>query len=215
VTADYVHLVRHGEVNNPKGILYGQLPGYGLTDFGRTLAENSTELLADVQVVKLVVSPLQRARESVEPWEDRTGLTAEIDERVIEPWNDFEGLNLRRGATIARNPRLWLSVWNPFRPSWGEPYSSIARRMFEAIREAADSVPSGHVVIVSHQLPIWMVHRRINRMTLWHNPSRRRCALSSITSFRVDATVAGDFDLVEVDYQEPRGTNRARDLGAV
>ena len=87
--------------------------------------------------------------------------------------------------------------------------------MVEAIREAADSVPSGHIVIVSHQLPIWMVHRRINRLTLWHNPSRRRCSLSSITSFRVDATEAGGFELVEVDYQEPRGSHRARDLGAV
>ena len=27
-----VHLMRHGEVHNPEGILYGRLPGYRLSD---------------------------------------------------------------------------------------------------------------------------------------------------------------------------------------
>ena len=34
-----VHLVRHGEVHNPEGILYGRLPGYHLSDLGRQMAE--------------------------------------------------------------------------------------------------------------------------------------------------------------------------------
>lgn len=216
MTADYVHLVRHGEVNNPKGILYGQLPGFGLTDFGRTLAENATELLEDVAVAAVWSSPLQRARESAEPWEERTGHSVNVDERLIEPWNKFEGMNLRRGRAIARNPRLWPALWNPFRPSWGEPYSSIAARMLDAMADAVDSVESGHVVIVSHQLPIWAVHREIAQQPLWHNPANRRCALSSVTSFRVDDWSSPDRgDFVEVDYQEPRGSSRARDLGAV
>ena len=34
-----VHLVRHGQVHNPDGILYGRLPGYGLSDIGRAMAQ--------------------------------------------------------------------------------------------------------------------------------------------------------------------------------
>ena len=30
-----VHLLRHGEVHNPEGVLYGRLPGYRLSDRGR------------------------------------------------------------------------------------------------------------------------------------------------------------------------------------
>ena len=30
-----VHLMRHGEVHNPDGILYGRLPGYLLSELGR------------------------------------------------------------------------------------------------------------------------------------------------------------------------------------
>ena len=33
-----VHVVRHGEVHNPDGILYGRLPGFRLSDTGRAQA---------------------------------------------------------------------------------------------------------------------------------------------------------------------------------
>ena len=34
-----VHLLRHGEVYNPEGILYGRRPGYRLSRLGRQMAE--------------------------------------------------------------------------------------------------------------------------------------------------------------------------------
>ncbi len=30
-----VHVVRHGEVHNPDGVLYGRLPGFHLSEAGR------------------------------------------------------------------------------------------------------------------------------------------------------------------------------------
>ncbi|HQV21412.1 MAG TPA: phosphoglycerate mutase family protein, partial [Gordonia sp. (in: high G+C Gram-positive bacteria)] len=33
-----VHMMRHGEVYNPDGVLYGRLPGFRLSDTGRTQA---------------------------------------------------------------------------------------------------------------------------------------------------------------------------------
>ncbi|HEV3068841.1 MAG TPA: histidine phosphatase family protein, partial [Streptosporangiaceae bacterium] len=33
-----VHLLRHGEVDNPRGIIYGRLPGYHLSANGRLMA---------------------------------------------------------------------------------------------------------------------------------------------------------------------------------
>ena len=84
--------------------------------------------------------------------------------------------------------------------------------MLAAIVEAHDSVESGEVVLVSHQLPIWMVARSVAGKALAHDPRRRRCTLSSIT------TVAfRDGRLVEVDYQEPARDLLAEsiDLGAV
>jgi broad specificity phosphatase PhoE len=210
VTAERVHLVRHGEVNNPDGVLYERLPNFGLTPYGRTLAESALRHVPAGSISALIVSPLQRARESMEPWERATGLTAAVDERVIEPWNEFRGLRLNGGRTLLSRPDLWRHLVNPFRPSWGEPYRDIAARMLAAMRDAVDSVDGGDVVIVSHQLPIWMVQRAMSDKPLAHIPSARRCSLSSVTSFQVHPA-----DFVEFDYREAADIDRAVDSGAV
>jgi broad specificity phosphatase PhoE len=209
VTAERVHLVRHGEVNNPGGVLYERLPNFGLTAKGRDLAQSALRHVPLSSISRLVVSPLQRARESMEPWEKSTGLSATIDERVIEPWNEFRGMALDGGLSLATRPDLWKFLVNPLRPSWGEPYQDIARRMLAAMRDAADSVDGGDVVIVSHQLPIWMVHRAMADKPLAHLPGTRRCSLSSVTSFQVHPA-----DFLEFDYREAMDVDGALDSGA-
>ena len=58
-----VHLLRHGEVSNPDGILYGQLPGFHLSEEGRLMAKAAAGFLAGRDVAVLVTSPLERAQE--------------------------------------------------------------------------------------------------------------------------------------------------------
>lgn len=210
MTAERVHLVRHGEVHNPGGVLYERLPNFGLTPKGRVLAQSALRHVSLSSISRLVVSPLQRARESMEPWEKSTGLAASIDDRVIEPWNEFRGMALDGGLSLATRPDLWKFLTNPLRPSWGEPYQDVATRMLAAMRDAVDTVDGGDVVIVSHQLPIWMVHRAMADTPLAHFPGTRRCSLSSVTSFEVHPA-----DFVEFDYREALDVDRALDSGAV
>jgi broad specificity phosphatase PhoE len=209
VPADRVHLVRHGEVFNPDGVLYGRLPGYRLSDLGRQMAAAACDSMADRPIVRLVTSPLQRTHESAEPWAARFGLDPVDDERVIEGANRFEGSRVRRELRRLRN---WPYLIAPWRPSWGEPFSRIAGRMMSAVGDAFDSVPGGEVAIVTHQLPIWMVARTVAGKPLAHDPRTRRCSLSSITSLE-----RRDGRVVEVGYQEPAADLLARsiDLGAV
>jgi broad specificity phosphatase PhoE len=127
-------------------------------------------------------APSRRAQESAAPWAERFALEVATDERVIEPTNRFEGSRFPSPARLARSPRLWPLVVDPVKPSWGESYRSIAARMAEAVKAAHRSVPDGDVVIVSHQLPIWMVHLSLAGERLFHDPRKRRCALSSITT---------------------------------
>ena len=210
VTADRVHLVRHGEVFNPDGVLYERLPGFALSDRGREMAKSAVGTVPLEAVTSLVVSPLQRTKESMQPWESATGLTAKEDDRVIEPWNEFRGLNLRGGLTLLTRPDLWRFLGAPSRPSWGEPFSDIAKRMLAAMTSASESVAGGDVVIVTHQLPIWMVHLSLAGKNLNHNPMTRRCSLSSVTTFEVTAS-----GFVETDYVEQRDVSAAVDGGAV
>jgi broad specificity phosphatase PhoE len=193
-----VHLLRHGEVDNPGGILYGRLPGYRLSELGRKMAERAADVLADRDIVAVLSSPLERAVATARPIADRLGLEVAVDERLIEAANRFEGLTFGVGDGSLRRPIHWWHLRNPFRPSWGEPYARLAGRMLAAMADAR-VLGSGHeVVCVSHQLPIWSVRCFVEGRRLWHHPRERRCALASLTSFRYEGE-----QIRSVAYWEP------------
>lgn len=219
MVATQVHLVRHGEVHNPTRVLYGRLPEFGLSDLGHQMAALAAEDLASRgrEFSRIIASPLQRTQESAAPVGAALELPIDIDERVIEPANAFEGKRMRGEESALKKPGNWKYLVNPFKPSWGEPYRSIADRMREAMTEAALSVDSGDVVIVSHQLPIWMVHRDVSGKRLFHDPRARRCALSSITTLELIDPLRPELGFVEVGYADPaeKLSATALDVGAV
>jgi broad specificity phosphatase PhoE len=204
--AERLHLVRHGEVHNPDHVLYERIDGFGLSDAGRVMTRAAARHLADRPVTRLVCSPLQRAQESAEPFAEQFGLAPVLDERVIEPWNSFAGKRMKKAVL---NPLNWRLLINPSKPSWGEPFTSIASRMTSGMAAAWDETESGDVVIVSHQAPIWIAHLAIAGEKLSHSPTTRRCALSSVTSF----TRRADGSFEEIAYAEPAAGGI--DLGAV
>lgn len=207
--AKRLHLVRHGEVHNPKRVLYGRLPDYHLSKAGRRMAQAAADHVGSLErsVSALYSSPLERAQESAEPFAARFDLVPEIDIRVIEPTNVFEGTQMKRSLL---NPKNWWHLRQPSLPSWGEPYTSIAERMLGAMDEAWNAADGGDVVMVSHQAPIWITHLRVAGLPLRHDPRTRRCALSSVTSFERVGDVWR-----EVAYVEPAATDGAVDVGAV
>lgn len=195
-----VHVMRHGQVHNPDGILYGRLDGFGLSELGHRMAAEMADHWTRVPLTHLRCSPLQRARETLAPTAARfPGLEVVIDERVIEAANRFEGMHFGPDNKALRNPRMLRYVLNPLRPSWGEPYAQIADRMRAAISDAADAAgPGGQALIVAHQLPIWIARRDAEGRRLAHDPRSRQCTLASVTSF----TLRGG-EVTAVDYAEP------------
>jgi broad specificity phosphatase PhoE len=193
-----VHLLRHGEVHNPEKVLYGRLPGYVLSDLGARMAERAAEWFATHDVVRVVSSPLERARQTAAPVAARHDLPITIDERVIESENVFEGRSVGVGDGALRSPGAWWHLRNPFLPSWGEAYTRVALRMHAAVEVAREAARGHEAVLVSHQLPIWVARMSAERRRLWHDPRRRECSLASVTSFTYD----GD-KLVSVSYAEP------------
>jgi broad specificity phosphatase PhoE len=204
-----VHLLRHGEVHNPAGILYGRLPDYHLSGLGVKMAAEVADALAGRDLAHLRSSPMERAQETARPLADRSGLPVVVDERLIEGENLFEGERFAVGDGALRNVRKWWLLRNPFRPSWGEPYARIAARMTAALHAARAAAAGHEAVCVSHQLPIWMLRRHASGARLWHDPRRRQCALASLTSFHFN----GD-ELVDIRYAEPAAHLVARSPGA-
>jgi broad specificity phosphatase PhoE len=62
-----VHLLRHGQVENPENILYGRQPGWSLSALGKEMAQGVAEWSREIEIGALHVSPLQRAQETAAP----------------------------------------------------------------------------------------------------------------------------------------------------
>lgn len=193
-----VHLLRHGEVFNPDGILYGRLPGFHLSVLGVAMAERVAKTLGGRDITHVVASPLERAQETAHPSAEALGLPIVTDVRVIEAGNCFEGRKFGPGDGSLRRPETWKHLYNPFRPSWGEPYRDIAVRMLAAMHDARAAALGHEALVVSHQLPVWMTRSYVEGRRLWHDPRSRQCSLASLTTF----TYAGD-RVVSVAYSEP------------
>jgi broad specificity phosphatase PhoE len=204
-----VHLVRHGEVENPGGVLYGRMPGFALSELGKRQALVVAEHLAGNDVTHVVASPLERAQQTAAPITDSHRLVLDTDEQLIEASNVFEGKRVAVGDGALRSPKYWGQLRNPFRPSWGEPYMEIARRMLAAVYRARAKAEGHEAVCVSHQLPIWTVRRFLEGKRLWHDPRRRECSLASLTSLLFEGE-----RLVAIRYTEPAGASSPKVTGA-
>jgi broad specificity phosphatase PhoE len=178
-----VHVMRHGEVYNPEGILYGRRPDFHLSDRGRAQAEAVAGWLAERDVVYVVASPLERAQETAAPIAARHGLPVDTDPELVESTNVFEGQRVSPGDGALRDPRNWWHLRDPKTPSWGEPYRQIAARMTAALDRARIKGAGHEAVCVSHQLPVETLRRSMLDKKLHHFPTRRMCNLASVTSF--------------------------------
>jgi broad specificity phosphatase PhoE len=194
-----IHLVRHGEVDNPRHVLYERLPGFHLSDRGQAMARRVADHFAGRgagQVDALVASPLERAQETARPLAEALGMEARTDGRVIESGSVFAGQRIDLGNML--KPSAVRRFYNPLRPSWGEPFEAIADRMHAALADLRAEFPGGEVVVVSHQSPIWRARLRAEGRPVWPLPRGRACSLASVTTLVYE----GD-QLSAVCYCEP------------
>lgn len=200
-----VHLLRHGEVFNPDKVLYGRLAGFRLSTAGEAMAEQAAGYLAGRDITYLASSPLERAQQTAAPIAARFGLDVVTDDDLIEAANAFEGRRVAGPGGVLKYPTSWPLFRNPARPSWGEPYQVIVRRMLAAAERARARAEGHEAVCVSHQLPIVCLRRYSEGKRLMHDPRRRQCSLASLTSL----TFEGE-RVVGVSYAEPAGATPNR-----
>ena len=196
-----VHVARHGEVENPQKILYGRQPGWRLSTRGQQMADALGEWSKSVNLGALHVSPLQRAQETAAPIARAHGIEITTDERLIEAANIFEGKSFELGSGVLKHPTSWRHLYNPWKPSWGEPYEEQINRMLAAVFAARKAANGKDAIVVSHQLPIWTLRSAIEGRSLLHDPRKRICTLASVTSVHFDdeGVISG------LSYSEPAG----------
>jgi broad specificity phosphatase PhoE len=197
--AQVIHFVRHGEVHNPEKILYGLQPGWKLSERGNQMAAVIAQWSKNLNLGAIHASPLQRAQETVAPIIKAHNLQLTTDKNLIEARNIFEGKKFELGSGVLKHPKSWRYLYNPWRPSWGEPYDQIITRMLKALFSARDSAGGKDAVCVSHQLPIWILRSAVEGRRFLHDPRKRECTLASVTSFELD----NEGMISDVSYLEP------------
>ncbi|MSX49951.1 MAG: histidine phosphatase family protein [Actinobacteria bacterium] len=181
-----VHVIRHGEVENPNKILYGRQPGWRLSKRGQEMAQTIGEWSKSIDLGALHVSPLQRAQETAAPISLAHNIEIKTDDRLIEAANIFEGKSFELGSGVLKHPSAWRHLYNPWKPSWGEPYEEQISRMLAAIFDANKAANGKDAIVVSHQLPIWILRSAIEGRSMLHDPRKRECTLASVTSVHFD-----------------------------
>jgi broad specificity phosphatase PhoE len=194
-----IHVMRHGEVENPEKILYGRQPGWRLSARGQEMAQTVADWSSSLDLGAIHASPLQRAQETATPIAKKHNLEIYTDPNLIEAANIFEGKKFELGNGILRHPTAWWHLRNPAKPSWGEPYEEQIERMLAAVFKARNAAKGRDAFVVSHQLPIWILRSAVEGRRLMHDPRKRICTLASVTSFHLD----DDGMISAVSYEEP------------
>jgi probable phosphoglycerate mutase len=139
-----IHLIRHGEVHNPRQILYGRLPRFRLNSDGRRQARAAGAHLNGRPIDALFSSPLLRARQTAEAIiQYHPHLKLRISELLNEVRTSYEG---RPGAEIdARNG----DVYTGGDVCTEQPYE-IVHRTRRFIQLVGKQYTGGQVAAVTH-----------------------------------------------------------------
>lgn len=154
--ANLIHLVRHGETDNPDDIVYASLPGFNLTARGEAQARSTARFLGSQPITAVWSSPLQRALRTAEIIARRRGLSVQVDEDLVEwrlmerwagvVWGDIDDRFLGELTAYLDDPTDL-----PFSP---EPLDVLAKRVRGVVERLDELHSHGDVVIVAHQDPI-------------------------------------------------------------
>ncbi|PST46330.1 phosphoglycerate mutase [Bifidobacterium sp. UTCIF-37] len=213
MSATTIHFVRHGKVYNPDHLLYERLPDFHLSDVGRRMAEATARYIAESPQMNTVAavysSPLDRTRETagaildaLNPVRQSRGeapLELVTDERVIEAGNEFRGKRIGHGEGALWRNGNWKLVRNLWRPSWGESYAHIAKRVGDFAREKVREHAGEQIIVVSHESPIWSFRHLLETGHAEHWMFLRHTALASITSITFDSETGRVMSITYVD----------------
>ncbi|KFI54488.1 histidine phosphatase family protein [Bifidobacterium callitrichos] len=213
MSATTIHFVRHGKVYNPDHLLYERLPDFHLSDVGRRMAEATARYIAESPQMNTVAavysSPLDRTRETagaildalnpVRQSRGETPLELVTDERVIEAGNEFRGKRIGHGEGALWRNGNWKLVRNLWRPSWGESYAHIAKRVGDFAREKVREHAGEQIIVVSHESPIWSFRHLLETGHAEHWMFLRHTALASITSITFDSETGRVMSITYVD----------------
>ena len=151
-----VYLVRHADVENPRRVLYGHLPGFPLSERGRTQAVEVGRRLGDRGIRRILHSPLERAAETARlisaQLPDPVPLVPEPALVEAEFGRYLQGvpywqIPMRRPLWLVHRARRGLLPGD-------EPIDQLGGRIVDLVHRVANEQPGQSSLLVSHADPL-------------------------------------------------------------
>jgi probable phosphoglycerate mutase len=149
--------LRHGQAtNNTERILSGRTPGVPLTDVGIKQAEQTAELLENMNISAIYSSPIQRAKHTAEIVGKHNSIDVTIDDRLIElDMGKFTGVSYDEIFTSHGN--IFMKFYNDeleIAHNGVETFADVKKRVLGIVNHVIEKHPDENVVLVTHMDPI-------------------------------------------------------------
>lgn len=186
--ATTIWLARHGEVHNPRGLLYGRLPRMGLSLEGERQARALAELLASRPLEAIYTSPLLRARKTAEAIQRcHPGLRVRTDSDLIEVKTGWDGRPMEELNAIG-----WDFFANRLAPS-DDTLETIRDRTRRWRQRVLRRHAGGEIVGVTHGDPILVTLADLRGLPLELDAIRPTPYLPTACVFRLRFRPDGTF----------------------
>ncbi|MEK7160436.1 MAG: histidine phosphatase family protein [Patescibacteria group bacterium] len=151
-----IFLVRHGQVENPKKIVYGYLP-FPLNKTGQTQAKRAGLSLKNKKIAAIFASPQKRCQQTATIIKKTIGGKIKIitsrDLRESGFGHATEGWTVEEYDRQHHKEHL-IYTRTPGKSKVGETLANMARRVQKIIQTAIKKYPGQNLVFVSHRDPI-------------------------------------------------------------
>jgi broad specificity phosphatase PhoE len=151
-----VLLMRHADVENPRRVLYGHLPGFNLSALGRAQAAAVGQSLRDRGIKRIVHSPLERARETAEIINAQ--LPAPVSLEVEPALVEAEFSKYLQGVPFwqipIRRPRWAMHKLQRGAQPGDETIDKLGGRVLDVLHRLAREHPGEVSLVISHADPL-------------------------------------------------------------
>ena len=155
VTRTRAYLVRHCDVENPEGVLYGHLPAFGLSAKGVEQAHALGRFFATTPVRAILTSPLERARQTADVIDAYLhDVPVEATDELIEAKFGLYLQGVRPRDVPWRRPLWWVHMAWPGLLPGDERIGIMAARVRRPLVQLLRDHPVDGGICISHGDPI-------------------------------------------------------------
>jgi len=150
-----LYLVRHCDVRNPEGVLYGHLPNFPLSEKGVGQAHALGRYFAGRPIRRIYSSPLERAQETASIIASHLdGVDIETTDELVEARFGFHLQGVKPKQVPWRRPLWFVHMARPGLLPQDEHIGEMAARVRAPLLRLLRDFPGGSGICISHGDPI-------------------------------------------------------------